>query len=60
MEINTRPGLSPGFSGLCIMAEAEGMRYTTLINEILNLAITRYGLIWKLEMRSWPADMVWL
>ncbi|MFN2159408.1 MAG: hypothetical protein ACK2TW_05590 [Anaerolineales bacterium] len=44
MEINTLPGLNPLISDLCIMASAEGMEYTTLINEILNLALDRYGI----------------
>jgi len=45
MEINTLPGLNPQISDLCIMASAEGMEYTTLINEILNLALDRYGIV---------------
>jgi len=44
MEINTLPGLNPTVSDLCIMARAEGMPYADLINEIVNLAIDRYGL----------------
>jgi len=43
LEINTLPGLSPGFSDLCIMAHAEGMHYTDLINEILYLAADRHA-----------------
>jgi D-alanine-D-alanine ligase len=43
MEINTLPGLNPTVSDLCIMARAEGMHYTDLINEILSLAVDRYG-----------------
>lgn len=42
LEINTLPGLNPIVSDLCIMAQAEGMRYTDLINEILYLAVERY------------------
>ena len=55
IEINTLPGLNPTVSDLCIMARAEGMFYTDLINEILNLAIDRYGLaILVLESgRAW-------
>ncbi len=52
MEINTLPGLNPTVSDLCIMARAEGMHYTDLINEILNLAIDRYGLVWDLGFSS--------
>ncbi|MGD2177238.1 MAG: hypothetical protein PVG71_05385 [Anaerolineae bacterium] len=43
MEINTLPGLNPVASDLCIMARAEGMHYTDLINEILRLAVDRHG-----------------
>ena len=46
LEINTLPGLNPTVSDLCIMAKAEGMHYTDLINEILYLAVDRYGLVW--------------
>lgn len=42
MEINTLPGLNPVVSDLCIMASAEGLPYTRLINEILQLAASRY------------------
>jgi len=34
--------LNPVVSDLCIMAQAEGMPYTDLINEILYLAAGRY------------------
>jgi len=43
LEINTLPGLNPTVSDICIMAKAEGMRYTDLINEILYLAVERYA-----------------
>jgi D-alanine-D-alanine ligase len=43
LEINTLPGLNPTVSDLCIMAHAEGMHYTDLINEILYLAADRYA-----------------
>ncbi len=43
LEINTLPGLNPTVSDLCIMARAEGMHYTDLINEILYLAADRYA-----------------
>ena len=45
LEINTLPGLNPTLSDLCIMARTEGMDYTELINEILNLACERYSLV---------------
>jgi len=43
LEINTLPGLNPTVSDLCIMAQAEGLHYTDLINQILYLAMDRYG-----------------
>ena len=46
LEINTLPGLNPTYSDIVIAARAEGMSYTDLINEILNLAVDRYGLVW--------------
>ena len=45
LEINTLPGLNPQVSDLCIMAHAEGMPYDDLINAILDLATSRYGLL---------------
>ena len=45
LEINTLPGLNPEVSDLCIMAQAEEIPYADLINEILNLAAQRYGLL---------------
>lgn len=42
LEINTLPGLNPRVSDLCIMAQAEGLPYNDLINEILGLAVERY------------------
>lgn len=44
MEINTLPGLNPALSDICIAAQAEGVAYELLINEILALARERYGL----------------
>jgi D-alanine-D-alanine ligase len=45
LEINPLPGLSPGFSDLCLQAEAAGMDYAALINTILLVAAKRHGLI---------------
>lgn len=45
MEINSLPGLSPGFSDLCVIANAEGISYQDLILEILYLGASRYGLL---------------
>jgi D-alanine-D-alanine ligase len=44
LEINTLPGMSPGFSDLAIGADVIKMGYTWLVNTILNLACQRYGL----------------
>ncbi|MCC7452475.1 MAG: hypothetical protein IT324_34055 [Anaerolineae bacterium] len=44
LEINTLPGLSPGFSDLAIGADVVNMGYMWLINTILNLACQRYGM----------------
>ncbi len=45
LEINTLPGLTPGFSDLCVISEAEGLSYTDLILEILYLGAARWGLL---------------
>lgn len=45
MEINTLPGLTKGYSDLCIEAAAEGITYEDLILEILYLAAGRWGLV---------------
>ncbi len=45
LEINTLPGLTPGFSDLCVIANAEGTSYTDLILEILDLGASRNGLL---------------
>lgn len=45
MEINPLPGLTPGYSDLCIQAAAEGILYEDLILEILYLAAGRWGLL---------------
>jgi len=41
MECNPLPGLSPGFSDLCVAAEAAGLRYHELIGAILEPALRR-------------------
>ncbi len=45
LEINSLPGLSPGFSDLCVIANAEGISYQDLILEILYLGASRFGLV---------------
>ncbi|MFZ5922645.1 MAG: D-alanine--D-alanine ligase family protein [Chloroflexota bacterium] len=53
IEINPLPGLTPGYSDLCIQAAADGISYEDLILEILYLAAGRWGLI---EPRDLPAE----
>jgi D-alanine-D-alanine ligase len=45
MEINPLPGLTPGYSDICIQATAEGIDYEDLILEILYLAAGRWGML---------------
>ena len=47
LEINSLPGLTPGFSDLCVIAKAEGISYRELILEILYLGASRWGLVQK-------------
>ena len=44
LEINPLPGLNPGYSDLCIEAEAYGWSYEQLINTILDQTIERFEL----------------
>jgi len=44
LEINTLPGLNPTYSDIVLAARGEGLPYEALVNEILNLAVARYGL----------------
>jgi D-alanine-D-alanine ligase len=55
IEINPLPGLTPGYSDLCLQAAAEGFRYEDLILEILYLAAGRWGL---LAPRDLPEPLV--
>ncbi|MFW5920319.1 MAG: D-alanine--D-alanine ligase family protein [Polyangiales bacterium] len=41
IECNPLPGLTPGWSDLCLIAEAAGMEYRQLVREILAPAIRR-------------------
>lgn len=42
IECNPLPGISPGFSDMCLIADAVGINYRTLIGEILAPCIRRY------------------
>jgi D-alanine-D-alanine ligase len=44
LEVNPLPGLNPGYSDLCLEAEADGWSYERLINRILDEALRRFGL----------------
>jgi D-alanine-D-alanine ligase len=44
LEVNPLPGLNPGYSDLCLEAQAHGWSYEELVNCILDEAIKRYGL----------------
>jgi D-alanine-D-alanine ligase len=41
IEVNPLPGLSPGFSDLCLIADGAGMGYEALIAGILAAAVER-------------------
>lgn len=41
IEVNTLPGLTPGWSDLCMISEAAGLSYQALISAILAPAIAR-------------------
>ncbi|NIW46459.1 MAG: hypothetical protein GWN14_16690 [candidate division Zixibacteria bacterium] len=61
LEINTLPGLNPAISDICIMAEAEGLDYNTLILEILYLAAERFGIpfnFYRWNITHQPSKMV--
>lgn len=44
LEVNPLPGLNPGYSDLCIQAQAANWSYEKLINMIVDLAAERQGL----------------
>ena len=54
IEINPLPGLTPDYSDLCLMANAEGISYKDLILEILYLGASRWNL---LEPRRIPIEI---
>jgi len=45
MELNSLPGLTNGYSDLCLEAAAEGISYEDLILDILYLGASRWGLL---------------
>ena len=44
IEINPIPGLAPGYSDFPMLAEFCGVSYNDLIQDMLNCALSRYGL----------------
>lgn len=44
LEVNPLPGLNPGYSDLCLSAQAAGWTHERLINTIVDVAAARYGL----------------
>lgn len=49
LEVNPLPGLNPGYSDLCIQAQAAGWSYEHLINAITSEALFRYGMLEGVE-----------
>ena len=45
LEINPLPGLTPGYSDLCIECAAQGISYEDLILEILYLGASRWNML---------------
>jgi D-alanine-D-alanine ligase len=52
IECNPLPGLSPGWSDLCLIASAAGIEYQGLIAEILAPAIRRFRAQKRLSRRA--------
>lgn len=57
IECNPLPGLSPGFSDLCVIAEAAGINYQQLIAKILQPALRRYKLKQRQSISLIPAEI---
>ena len=52
LELNSLPGLTPGYSDLCLEAAAEGIEYNDLILDILYLGASRWGMLPAREIKS--------
>ena len=52
IECNPLPGLSPGFSDLCVIAEAAGMDHKALVAAIFEPARRRFDTARSLEARQ--------
>jgi D-alanine-D-alanine ligase len=44
LEINTLPGMNPTISDIVLAANGEAVPYNTLVQEVLGLALHRYGM----------------
>ena len=44
LEINTLPGMNPGYSDLCLQALAMGWEHDQLVMAVFNAAVERLGL----------------
>jgi D-alanine-D-alanine ligase len=44
IEVNPLPGLSPGYSDLCFIADAAGIPHQELVAAIIQNALKRYGI----------------
>ena len=52
IEINTLPGLTPGYSDLCLQSQSEGIRYEDLVLEILYLGASRWSMVEPRDLSS--------
>ena len=57
IEINTLPGLTPDFSDLCVIANAEGLTYQDIILEILYLGASRWNMLPARKYYMEPASV---
>lgn len=53
MELNSLPGLTPGYSDLCLEAASEGIEYNDLILDILYLGASRWGMVEPRDVEAW-------
>lgn len=44
IEVNALPGLTPGYSDLCLQAQAHGWSFEKLVNAIVDEAVLRWGI----------------
>ena len=61
LECNPLPGLTPGYSDLCLIAQAAGIEYRTLIGEILEGGLKRLRekrREAKSEARGWSGTLL--